>query len=148
MQSKPACPGHENKTILLLRCTLSVSHEPNKWETAAVAQKYDKNRDAGCSLTIKASWKEPAVSALHSPGPLNNSDLVELQMASPKMIYFCVSWSTVPLKRPRSHHGSTQRLYYASSRGEHCTSRSKTYMRRRGCAGLDVVMKVTPANWD
>lgn len=74
------------------------------------------------------------MSALHSPGPLNNSDLVELQMASPKMIYFCVSWSTVPLKRLRSHHGSTHRLYHASSRGKRCTSRSKTYMRRRGCA--------------
>lgn len=43
--------GHGNKTTMFLYCTLSFSPKQNKWETAALAQKYGGFQDARCSLT-------------------------------------------------------------------------------------------------
>lgn len=83
----------------------------------------ERGRSCGCkvrrnprrSLTLKASWKEPAAPALHSLGQLNNSHRAKPRMARPQMIYFCVPqrlWERPPFSWQRCGQPS---LHYVAS---------------------------------
>lgn len=66
--------------------------------------------------------------------------MVEPRMASPQMIYFCVSWATVLLKSPYSPDISAAGAHFIMSGTSHITAAGETSQRdkqgRTGCAGF------------
>lgn len=94
-----------------------------------------------CSLTLKASWKEPAATALHSLGQLNNSHQAQPRKARPQMIYFCFPGRTACEKGRRSPDSSTANRHFIMWRAPHTlqwrvdAEKQVEAVRRRGYYG-------------
>lgn len=99
----------------------------NKWEKLLLWL-----RDARGSLALKASWKEQPVQALHSLGPLNNSDVVEPRISSPQMIYFCVLGHSCFWKAPHSPDTSAAAAQFIMSGASHITGRTSQQDKQEG----------------
>lgn len=105
----------------------AASFSPGEKQMGETAALYEGIRDARGSLALKASWKEQPAQALHSLGPLNNSDVVE----SSNDLFLCPGPQLL-LKSPHSPDTSAAGAQFIMSGTSHITGRTSQKDKQEG----------------